>query len=419
MKNLIPLVVLCLLFFQCNVEDNSASGNIDDEPDLDITNSIVLDVRDYYFDSNGDDIAYLSDQNGIIIVTEELSNFNQTILTADFDTTTYDLTIFSKPFFTSGGSLRTFLNVKPAIYTFQKNPNYVPNVNTFNLNISETTTDLFVYAMTGGSSVTSFEYTNDNGGTLTVGGVLEISPADYFLIGKLPQEPFPRYFWKENISPNDVVNVVYNELPYASSIARTQFPDGDNMKISIIGRNFGDVSQIRHYLQESIGSIDGTLNEVYYPPNIFDYFETSSSYWLNDTRYFNQTINQEIRQNLSPVSFNLEIENTSITDFRMTTTGNYDFFETTQTYFNPSEDIYVTHFIVGEQSQAVSYTLEKVFNKIFSDVPSINAGQLKHEYTGLYNLNFTDTYSDVLKYRIAGDLDLPIYYEVDGVSKLE
>tara|TARA_R100000306_G_scaffold12608_1_gene15170 strand:- start:9165 stop:10433 length:1269 start_codon:yes stop_codon:yes gene_type:complete len=422
MKKIVLLLVLfcsSMVFVQCNIDDSNPVDEETVDPEIDFDNAIVIDVVDDYFSQHFEIRAYLSDKNGTIVAEEKLSSFNKTILTADFENNEYDLTLL-RGIPGSNGELQTFLNIEPTIYTLKLRPKLNPNFEAVNLEITNAVPEFYVTGITG--DYAEVGYTNENGGTFLLKGLLEETPGDFFALGKMPDEEFPRYFWREDVPGNSTIGVNMLSLPFAEKSITTQFPDNYRLDLTITGHRDEDESDdkfIKHTLLKTNFTAGTTSNQFYIPENLFDNYEFATRFSANSAVYFYLEKSPQITNIVTLPNFDVTINSSGINNFSMTSTGKYDFFEALYTHDITDSILDLRYSVFGEFSENTSFKLKTLFDSIFSNTPTIASDKLEFQDVTVRDYDVINSFSDISKTYIGGLPDFPKFYTFKGVTRYE
>ena len=97
---------------------------------------------------------------------------------------------------------------------------------------------------------------------------------------------------------------------------------------------------------------------------------------MDENQYRYYKISEEITTTIPLIDLDFTVISNSISNFSMTTEGNFDFYQTAFVYTNTAQDLVVIHDIIGEAAAEISFSKANLFDNVFEDDPQINASML-------------------------------------------
>lgn len=415
MKKLL-LISLSFFLIQCSKNNDDIVINEDQVTE---TFLFSVDVIGNVFSENNSGHLYLTDGDGNLIVDGALINNQETSLSAEFDINkVYDATIIYWVF-TQGQTYYltdTYTDVSPNTYLLNEIERLNPNQDRLNLDLYNTGFPLEVLSHSGSFNSSG---NSNNGGTFNFNSLLPASPGNYYASFKSPNDVFPRYFWIEDIDGNTDLNIDFTSLPIIDTSIVTQFPAYDLLSVNLHGFIDSDINNLPHWLLSENYQNGNNSDIKIIPTNLFDQYGFYTRYKINNINYTYKEKSQNIAQNISLPNLDLSINSTSINDFSMSTSGNYDGFRINYTLKNFDDNIFVFYYIYGKPESEVSFTKLNLFNTIFSGIAGVSVNDLIFDTASLHSYNNIDNYSDYLANLIDIYTTFSTNYISESISKSE
>lgn len=421
MKNFIPLILVCLLFFQCSKDDTvKEEENTNQETFL-----FGINLTGNYYINGRSGHLYLSDNDGNIIADGSLLNNQETALSAVFDLNdSYDATLVETITF-NGETIylvETYTDVRPATYSSFTPVDPNPNNDKFSINLTNINLN-FPFRVLRYSNILS----GGNQGSIDVDGTfsfeedLIVSPGDFFVSFLNENEGIPRYFWKENIAPNSEFSFDYTELPFLDTIVTTQFPENDQLNATIIGFNSVANQKTHHFIFQENYEDGINVTTAYLPDSeVFDFYNFNSSFRMGTTSYSISKNMETIDAQIEIPDLDFDIQESDISNFRMSTTSIYDYFGARYGFDQSESGTYVRYAVFGKPTAEINFSKSKLFDALFKDIPEFTTQNLSFSSASISRNNSINSYNEFLQTAILlSERNYTIGFLSESISKSE
>lgn len=398
MKKSILLLFFVGLFFGCSKDADDS-----DQQFQEFTVTLNVDPNHSFGTFAESARAFLSDQDGEIVASEDLQPGQTTTLTTNADPTSiFDLTYVIYKYYGVVNekvySIETFSNVQQGTYNL--GPKKI---------IEDTNDEIYIHLSNTGypceAVATSAGYGTfgpENGGYLNWQANLVGSPtSDFYMAFKSPNDQFNRYVWLEDVAEGSILNIDYTTLPEIQNIVITDLPDNDNIGFQLFGLVENDANQIHHSVAYG-NFVNGTSSLTSaVPQNVFDQYLMEVSYRNGSTHYFNQYRTSSIPSEISAASVDLTINNPSPQSFNMNLVGDGILYKVSFTNINASGSIFVGHFIYGEAAPEVSFSKENLRLNVQAEYPDLSQfATVVLRDAAVTRYSALNSYNDILMYQI-------------------
>lgn len=421
MRNCIAVLLVSFFFIQCSKDDG-----VKEEEETNNQETFLFGINvigDHYTDGRSGHL-YLSDDAGNIIADGPLVNNQETALNAVFDlNNTYDATLIETITFLGETSyfVKTYTDVRPDVYIQSRSVDSNPNNDKLLINLTD---------INGNTPFRVLRYSNilggGNQGNIGASGIfsfeenLIVSPGDFFVSFLNENEGIPRYFWRENIAPNSEFSFEYNELPFMDTIVTTQFPENEKLNATIIGFNSVENQKTHHFVfyenyNEGVNAITAHL-----PDNsVFDFYNFNTSFSTGNTSYYISKNTETIDAQIEIPNLDFDIQESDISNFRMSTASSYDNFGATYSFDQSSSDTYVRYSIFGKPTAGITFSKSKLFDTLFEDIPEVTSQNLSFSNASISRNNSIDTYGEFLETLIRSERNYTVGFLSESITKSE
>jgi len=405
MKKIFFLLTLSFLFLNCS------KGTEDTDSEMqDFTVTLTVDPDHRFSRIQVSTYAFLSDENGTILASGELRIGESTTLNFSGNPEMhYDLSYIQYDNIVDLGidvySLVTFTNIDEGSYYIGPTSLIENSNDEIFINLTNTGYPFEVTSSTSGISISGPE----NGGYFNFSSNLAGSPtSDFYTSFKSPNDQFERYFWQRDIPEGSVFNIDYNTLPEITDVVNTQIPSNDYSNFSLEGLKNDDENNIRHNIE--IGNFAGGTSSLStsVPSNVFDYFLFNVSFSNDNAGYSKQLRTTSIPAQIDAPTLDFTVNNPSSQNFNMSTTGEATIYSVIFRAENTDGTVLVSHNILGEVKPEITFSKENLRRNIQQTYPELTGFEtLPLGSASLIYYSLTNSYLDILNYRIQGD-----YYEI-------
>jgi hypothetical protein len=228
------------------------------------------------------------------------------------------------------------------------------------------------------------------------------APGDYYIAVQKTGEPSPRYVWLEDVAGNSNISLDFNTLPLINSATPVNIASNTSSSFTLYGMKSDDpqgIDGIFHRVQYESNNTATVNYEAMVPSNVFDMYRVNVRYGVsNDGVEYSYISNSAvIPQTIPPVNLGFTVNSNTISNFSMTTQGNFDYFQVSFNYSNPAQNVTVFHNIFGAAASSISFSKATLFDNILADIPNITSGMLSpSESYGLTNYSQFSGYGDFI-----------------------
>ncbi len=403
------LLAIAIVFFNCSKDVDDTENGLQD-----FTVTLNVDANHRFSRFQESTFAFLSDENGTILACGELHLGETTILSfSDSPSMHYDLSYMRYDNIVDLGiktyTLVTFTNIEQGTYDIGPTPLLENSHDEIFINLDNTGYPFEVTSGVTGAGGGGPE----NGGYYNFRSNLVSSPtSDFYASFKSPNDQFERFFWQRDIPEGSVFNIDYNSLPAITNTVNTQIPSNDYSYFSVYGLKMDDENNIHHSI--AFGNFAGGNSSLSTstPPNVFDDFLFNVHFKNDNTGYSKQLRTTTIPEEINTPTLNFTVNNQSPRNFSMTTTGEATLYDVTYRAGNIDETLFFSYSIYGEVLPEVTFSKEILRQNIQEAYPILVDFQILP--LGDVNLTYysqTNSYLDILKYKIQGD-----YYEIPATN---
>ncbi|MCB0467953.1 MAG: hypothetical protein KDC64_07060 [Aequorivita sp.] len=373
-----------------------------DQPEQDFT--VILDVdQDHSFGRHTVSAsAFLSNQNGDILVSGELHSGQTTILTANVDPSLfYDLTYVihdnNEDLNESTYRLVTFSAVQQGSYTLGPTEELENSYDEIFLNFANTGYPCEIVASNSGRGT----FGPQNGGYLNWQSNLVDSPtSNFYMALKSPNDLFGRYIWLEDVAEGSSFNLDYMALPQIQDTLRIDIPDNENIGFQLCG--MVGSSQNQHPL--AYGNLVNGASSLFVavPQDIFNQYVLELQYRNgNDTNFFTSKTSA-IPSVVQPSELNILVNDPSPQNFKMQLEGDGILYNVIFGNANASGTLFVFHSIYGQAASEVTFSKENLRLNIQQQYPDLSQMEtVLAERASISSYSELNGYNDILNYLIS------------------
>lgn len=409
MKRIFFLLTFQVIFFSCSKDADDTDNELQD-----FTVTLNVDANHRFSRFHESIFAFLSDENGTILDSGELRLGETTTLSFSGATSVqYDLSYMRYDNIVDLGiktyTLVTFTNIEQGTYDIGPTPLLENTNDEIYIYLTNTGYPCEVVASPAGRGT----FGPENGGYYNWQANLEGSPtSDFYMAFKSPNDQFNRYLWLEDVDEGSVFNIDYNSLPAITNTVNTQIPSNDYSNFSVEGLSNDDENNIRHSI--ALGNFAGGNPSLStsVPSNVFDYFLFNVHFKNDNTGYSKQLRTTTIPGEINTPTLNFAVNNPSSQNFNMTTTGDATIYDVIYRAGNIDETLFFSHTIYGEVLPEVTFSKQVLRQNVQQAYPVLVEFQtLPLGDVTLTYYSQTNSYTDILKYKIQGD-----YYEIPATN---
>jgi len=307
MKKLFWIPALFIALFSCKDDDQAEV-----QPTPTVVNHANITVDERYLD-NGEDVNaisgkfFVSDQSGEILISQEVANGGEYAFTsevgAEEQVGKYDLTatlVLDRPSFKTA-LITTFLDVPASsdIHFNRMIPNTLPVSDHYYLTVTSER-PLQPYSIAGSNFTVESQSDNEMSIRFSSSSAIE---SLYVVL--MAENGDARYYFKEDITPNQSDTISFETLPEAPFQFNFEFPDLDGFGSKVWAKRTASDQQ-RYRVFESGIHAQNEDHELFMPTGLFELYEMTTNYRLDDKKY---TI-YEKRENLSSTFETSSLEGT-------------------------------------------------------------------------------------------------------------
>ncbi len=398
MKKSILLLFFVGLFFGCSKDADDS-----DQQFQEFTVTLNIDPNHSFGTFAESARAFLSDQDGEIVASEDLQPGQTTTLTTNADPTSiFDLTYVIYKYYGVVNekvySIETFSNVQQGTYNLGPKKIMEDTNDEIYIHLSNTGYPCEAVATSAGYGT----FGPENGGYLNWQANLVGSPtSDYYAAFKSPNDQFNRYVWLEDVAEGSSFNIDYTTLPEIQNLVTTAVPANDYAYFQLFGLVENDANKISHSIgyDNFSNGIASFTNAV--PQNVFDQYLLELTYRDGSTTNFNQLRTSAIPTQVTIPPLDLTVNNPSPQSFNMNLVGDGILYNVSFVNENASGSIFVGHFIYGAVAPEVSFSKENLRLNVQAEYPDLS----QFETVTLRDATVTrysalNTYNDILTYQI-------------------
>lgn len=407
-NNLLQYLLLILIFSACETPDSPK------EIDL-----LKIDVPNNYFGSQYNDMTraqvFLTNEQGNLVANDELSNNLTTVLKSDFDIQSSQLafTYLLKLEHNNGTSYKafTFNNVdlldlkftEPSAQNVISEKAYIKIINT-NGKVNTLPFDFYRF----------FDETIIYMDSTVFQVDLERIPQDLYFKVQHEEEEFQRYIMLNNVEPNSTTTIQFNDLPQLTNSKTFTFPDSEFVRTSIYGAGENNPDDFYAKLVDFY-SYDGvTSQEVAFPDNLFNKFNVYRTLRKNGVSYHKSAIETSFDLNFSLPDMSFEIMENNIDNYRVNTTGNFDFFSTAFTYY--TENVDFTWYFYSEGNNEINFQFPDLEKEFKNEIPELSFDLLTNTGAGIYKFEGLNSYKEFILSKLDLNYEYTLY-KTESVSK--
>lgn len=417
MKKICFLLVLLATLYSCSKDSDDRDSGLQD-----FTIILNVDTNHNFGRFNESTRAFLSDENGTILDSDDLKIGQSTTLSFSGDPSMhYDLSYMVYNNITDLGiksySLVTFTNIEAGTYNIGPSLSIENSQDEISLKLNNTGYPFEVkssLSWQGGGAP-------ENGGYFNFSSNLAVSPtSDFYASFKSPNDQFDRYYWGESIPEGSVFNIDYTTLPEITNIVNTQIPSNNFSYFSVEGLKNNDVNTIHHSIAYGNFAGGNTSLSTSVPPNIFDNYIFNVHYNTNYIGYSKQMLTTTIPEEINTPTLDFTVNNPSPQNFNMSTTGEATVYTVTFRAENIDETVFLGQSIYGEVTPEISFSKENLRMNIQQTYQDLSGFEtLSLGSAALFYYSLTNSYKDILKYEIEGKrYEIPaVNGFIDGFSK--
>lgn len=382
-----------------SIEDDSADDG--ENPELvEFVLTIPKDERNILENTS---IIYLSNHSGEILDSAEIDYSQENIITFMVEESNgYDITIRQidelVPPFPDMYTWITYTNIVPGAHTIGEFFEY-PDPVDVSVIVNNAADSL-------GNIPFSFFYSNSNGiinigsDSVEISWTVALNDGFYSAFKKVG-EPYPRFFWHENVTEPLETTVDFQALPFADDLITFEVPSNDYFSVRILGSKTN--SYFSSDLIQTYSASDGsTYFEAYTKTSLFDYFTTTISYSRGDKNYAISKKSEIASMTVDEIIMDFEIINPTPSSFDVSTSGNYDGY--TLLYKNELEgaDINVSHNILGnaDDLNTLDY-LDTLQNELMEEF-SISSSDLNFKAFKMIDLDLNSSSENYVQFYLDG-----------------
>lgn len=381
MKNFLLIVCSVFFFSNCAVDQDPTS------PAEQTTTTTLFTITTPANFTENKMHAFLTDENGDLIVDENIEIGSTVDLIAEFDPVNrYDLTLVQYIDGTSTSlTLSTFTDIKPFHFIYETR------------NFSEQYQGE-LYIEKGGYNIESwgsvpfteegdyFKFTNNMGSV----------PDHFFISFKNAGENGIRHYLKRNVTESFTDTITMSEATQSFDFSLMQYPDNEFHNFQLFG-SFLDTPDAS--VRIGSGSNSGGSNEIMlnFPKNVF---ETHRMYGSSGNGVKTRFLDRRFENIVDPIFefSNLEIE------LLLDDPENYDFNHqgNPDFYYHQFKDIaldnstLVTWTLYGQGSPKLKSTVPKIDDFIQGIIPDYNRANLSAKKAVLYKYDLLENYEDFI-----------------------
>ena len=399
MKKLIFLLPILLFLSNCKTEDDTLVEMELPQENLLLTVNVseTYYANNDYWTTSGE--IYLTDNSGELLTDSVLLNDNGYSFNTDIDlgNTPYDVTFLQKEVYNDDGftfyRLSTFLDMESS------------TINLFDgVNIGEEARIVILNHPSGGETFTKGS-TSSTSNKIDLYFPLKRNPENVFISAKNDNEGFSRYLWLENLTGEAADTIEWSDIPVSNFSSTIQYPENDDVETTVYGITAQEETVEHLFSRERYA--EGNLSTVHeYPENFFSEFRTVTYLTKNDNKYYKNTKGTSLPSEVTLPDFDFQVTNSSLDNFTMTSSSDYDYYTINFIYHNIEENYSVAWKVYGISQDIVNFALPNIAGQTLTERPNFSFNDLMYSNSTILKIAGFDTYEDYISFTLDHSFEL-------------